>query len=398
MATTSDIAKRYFEAISAHDLDTATACWAPGGIDRFVGQQELIAPDGVRDYFGSLFEAFPDFHMDVLDVTTYKNRSAVRWRARATFAGPGTFQGFQPNGAEIEIEGCDVLTVADDKIQHNDAYLDSGDIARQLGFLPPSGSKAETRLAKLANTRTKLHDWMHGLDVDRIAEDVWVARGGFPMKTMNVYLIEDGGGVTVFDAGISDMAGALRAACARFGGIKRVVLGHADCDHRGSAPGLDAPVYCHPAEREAAESDAPFRPYWDFSKLAAYARPVYPKLLASWDGGAVKLAGTVQEGDGIAGFRVIELPGHAPGLIGLFRESDRLALTSDCFYTLDPQTGIKGPPRVPHSAFNHDTEQARASIRKLAELSPSAAWPGHAEPVTGDVVAQLQAAASAPAK
>ena len=69
---------------------------------------------------------------------------------------------------------------------------------------------------------------------------------------------------------------------------------------------------------------------------------------------------------------------------------------SDCFYTLDPQTGIKGASRVPHPAFNHDTEQARASIRKLAGLNPSAAWAGHANPVTGDVSSELERAAAAP--
>ena len=81
-------------------------------------------------------------------------------------------------------------------------------------------------------------------------------------------------------------------------------------------------------------------------------------------------------------------------MIGLWRESDRLALVSDCFYTLDPQTGLKGKPRVPHAAFNEDTEQARASIRKLAALEPAAAWPGHADPLTGDVRSQLELAAA----
>ena len=46
-------------------------------------------------------------------------------------------------------------------------------------------------------------------------------------------------------------------------------------------------------------------------------------------------------------------------------------------------------------AFTMDTEQARASIRKLASMSPSVAWAGHANPVRGDVVAQLEHAASA---
>jgi hydroxyacylglutathione hydrolase len=107
----------------------------------------------------------------------------------------------------------------------------------------------------------------------------------------------------------------------------------------------------------------------------------------------VKIEGTVKEGDDIAGFKVVHFPGHAPGMIGLWRESDRLALVSDTLYTLDPETGRHGPPRVPHGAFNKDTEQARASIRKLAAMEPAAVWPGHADALTGNVREQLERAA-----
>ena len=58
-------------------------------------------------------------------------------------------------------------------------------------------------------------------------------------------------------------------------------------------------------------------------------------------------------------------------------------------------TGRKVPPGPPHSAFNEDGEQVRASIRRLAALEPSAAWPGHLDPLTGDVRAQLERAAAA---
>ena len=85
---------------------------------------------------------------------------------------------------------------------------------------------------------------------------------------------------------------------------------------------------------------------------------------------------------------MIDLPGHAPGLIGLWRESDRLALVSDLVYTLD-MWGRSCAPKLPETMYNYDTEQARASIRKLAELEPAAAWAGHAKPVTGDVRGQL---------
>jgi steroid delta-isomerase-like uncharacterized protein len=394
--TTSDVVRRYFEALADHDLDAAAACWAPDGVDRFVGQEELVGPDAVRDYFANLFHAFPDFSMEIVETTTSHSRAAVRWRAHGTFAGPGTFQGFEPNGAWMEIEGCDVFTVHDGLITHNDAYLDTGAVARQLGFLPPPGSKTEARLLKLANTRTRIRTRMHGTDPEQIANGVWIVRGGFPAKVMNVYLIEDDGGVTVFDAGISAMPDAIAAAGARLGGIRRIVLGHADCDHRGSAPLLHAPVYCHPDDREAAYSPSAHRTYWDYSKLGPHGRALLRRLNESWDGGPVEIAGTIEEGADVAGFRVIHVPGHAPGLIALFREQDRLALVSDLVYTLDPQTGIKGPPRVPHPAFNMDTEQARGSIRKLAALSPSAVWPGHADPVSTDVVTQLEQAASAP--
>jgi glyoxylase-like metal-dependent hydrolase (beta-lactamase superfamily II) len=128
--------------------------------------------------------------------------------------------------------------------------------------------------------------------------------------------------------------------------------------------------------------------------LPAPVRAAYPSLLRSWDGGAVSIAGTVTEGDEIAGFRVIELPGHAPGLIGLFRERDRLALCSDCLYTLDARTSRRTAAQVPHPAFNRNTEQARDSIRKLAGLAPATVWPGHADAVSGDVDGQLQRAAA----
>jgi glyoxylase-like metal-dependent hydrolase (beta-lactamase superfamily II)/predicted ester cyclase len=401
MASATEIARRYFAAAANRDVEAMVACWAPGGIERFVGQQEVIAPAGVRDYFNTLFGAFPDFTFEVVDVTTARSRTAVRWRATATFAGPGSFQGIEPGGQRIAIEGCDVLTIVDDLIQRNDAYLDSGDIARQLGLLPPLGSRAEARLARLANLRTRLAARLGGGDAEPVADGVWVVRGGFPARTMNVYLIEDGAsesdgsaGVTVFDAGIASMAGAVRRAAARLGGIRRVVLGHADADHRGAAPALSAPVYCHPAEREAAGLPDPYRPYFDFSKLGPHGRFVLSRMLPVWDGGPVEIEGTVAEGSEVAGFRVIELPGHAPGLIGLWRESDRLALASDCVYTIDPQTGIPGHARVPHAAFNIDTELARSSMLKLADMEPASAWFGHARPLRGDVASSLRRAAA----
>jgi hydroxyacylglutathione hydrolase len=232
-------------------------------------------------------------------------------------------------------------------------------------------------------------------ELERVADGVWLLRGGVP-RTMNVYLLEDeGGGVTLFDAGISAMTHAIASAAAPLGGVNRVVLSHADADHRGAAPGLRVSVYCHPADVAAAGSDEPLRDYHRLERLGIPARYVYRRLMGFWDGGAVSIAGTVEEGDDVSGFRVVHLPGHAPGLIALFRERDRLALSSDCFYVIDPETSLRAAPGPPHEAFNQDEGLVRESIRRLAALDPSAAWPGHGDPLVGDVRAQLERAAEA---
>jgi len=234
--------------------------------------------------------------------------------------------------------------------------------------------------------------------LEPVARGVWVMRGGFPPpRTMNVYLIEDDGGVTLFDAGIEAMAPWIAEAATRLGGLKRVVLGHGHEDHRGAAPGLGAPVLCHPEEVSYAEAAGP-TPYFEIERLESRLfRKLMPRLLHEWDGGPVEVAGTLSEGDEVAGFEVKHLPGHAPGLIGLWRESDRLALVSDTCYTLDPQTLPPrfGPPRLPHAAYNWDSVKARASVRKLAALEPRLVWAGHADPVIGDCRAQLERAAAA---
>lgn len=392
-AATEQVARRYFAAVAARDPEAMAACWKPGGIDRLHGQADLVAPDGVRSYFSELFAAFPDLAVEIVSTTADEERCAVRWRMTATFAGPGRFQRFEPNGARVSVEAVDVVQVQDGLIAGNDAYIDGMDVARQLGVLPPRDSGQERGMAALLNGRTRVARMLAASRPEQIADGVWLVRGGLPRKVMNVYLLEHDGGVVMFDAGVKAMTDALAAIGAQMGGIRRIVLGHGHADHRGAAAGLDAEVWCHPAERADAEGDGGAH-YFDTSKLDAHGRLLLGRLLPVWDGGPVEIAGTVEEGEQVAGFEVVHLPGHAPGLIGLWRESDRLALVSDCFYTLDPQTGIPGDVRVPHEAFNESTETARESMRKLAALRPQAAWSGHAQPLTGDVASQLERAAA----
>jgi glyoxylase-like metal-dependent hydrolase (beta-lactamase superfamily II) len=223
--------------------------------------------------------------------------------------------------------------------------------------------------------------------MERVAEGVWLLRGDF-RGAMNIYFIEDEGGVVAFDAGTKAMRRKAAAAAGELGGLKRVVLGHAHADHRGTAPYLGVPVFCHPDEVTDAESDASIAPYVDLSELpVAWVRWLYPTLLRRWDGGAVKIDGTVSEGEEVAGFEVLHFPGHAPGLIGLWRESDRVALVSDVVYLVDSARLKPLPPgeaSVPHPAWAWDHAKAKESVRRLAALEPRVVGTGHDRPLVGD--------------
>ncbi len=378
------VARRYFEAIGVRDLEAAVDMWAPGGREYVRGQADVLAPEGVREFIGSLLDAMPDMKMDVVETTTEGERCAVRWTLTGTFAGPGALQGVAATGHPLKLEGVDVLTVREGKIQANDAFSDGMEVARQIGLMPPQDSPAEVGMRGAFNAKTKLTG-MATPDAKLVAEGVWVVQG--QPGRCNVYLIEDSetGGVTMYDAGARTMVRAVASAGAKLGGIKRIVLGHGHTDHRGVAPSFGVPVLCHPNEVQDAEGSGGFR-YWPegLRTLPVPQRQIHRAMHRwAWDGGPVKIAGTLSEGDEVAGFKVIDLPGHAPGLIGLWRESDRLALVSDCFYTLE-MWGRDTPPHVPAETYNYDTEQAKASIRKLAEMEPAAAWPGHAKPVVSD--------------
>ncbi len=218
---------------------------------------------------------------------------------------------------------------------------------------------------------------------EQVAPGVWRHAGDL-RHGMNVYLLEEPDGVTVFDGGTATMTRGVREAAERIGPLKRIVLGHGHPDHRGIAAGLGVPVLCHADERADVEGDGGLH-YFQLDRIALrFPRAVYPTLLRRWDGGPAKVAETLAEGDKIAGFEVVHFPGHAPGLIGLWRERDRVALVSDTVYFVDSMRFRPIDwPAVPNRVFNRDHEGAIGSLRKLAELEPAVVAAGHSEPLRG---------------
>ena len=89
----------------------------------------------------------------------------------------------------------------------------------------------------------------------------------------------------------------------------------------------------------------------------------------------------LREGDVLAGFEVLEVPGHSPGALAFWRERDRVLICGDVLanFGLHPTR-----PRLvlAPAALSSDYEQNRRSAARLAELRPRLACFGHGFAVT----------------
>lgn len=390
-----EVARGYFGAFAAGDIQAQRTWYHPDAVLTLQGTFTDFGKDDAVAWFDGLRAAFPDLQMEILDILEGDEVAAVHWRITGTFTGTGTFQGFAPNGARLDTQGCDIVRAHEGKVISIKAYTDGMTIARQIGAMPPADSGAERAMAKAFNVKTAIGSRANVAKPVEIADGVWRINGGFPRKFANAYAIRDSSGVLLFDTGIKPMVKELRRHTQALGGLTRVVLGHGHFDHRGAAGGLGVPIYCHPDEVAIAESESGGMELLDPSIFLPPTQKMLPMLAKLWDGGPVKIAGTVSEGEDIAGFRVVAVPGHSPGMIALWRESDRLALTSDTFYRLNIDTFLPSAVRRPPAGSGPGSDgRIRDSILKIAALNPAMACPGHGNPATGDVKAQLEGLAA----
>ena len=150
-----DRARAYFEAAAARDVEAMAKQWNEDGVEVIPGAPPLRGPQGIKDYFGAMFTAFPDAQFAVQSVVADDSRAVVEWRLRGTFTG-GPFQGLEPNGRSIDVRGCDVLDFAGGKLKSNLVYFDTMEFGRQLGLMPPLDSGAERAMKGAFNAVTKL--------------------------------------------------------------------------------------------------------------------------------------------------------------------------------------------------------------------------------------------------
>jgi glyoxylase-like metal-dependent hydrolase (beta-lactamase superfamily II) len=202
--------------------------------------------------------------------------------------------------------------------------------------------------------------------VRQLADDLWLLRGQ-PPYFINVYLIGD----VLIDAA-TRRAGRRILSQLRGRDVSAHALTHAHPDHQGASrevcQALDIPLWCHEDDADAMEQGTIPSTQPDHLINRVIER--------FWLGPPHPVARRLQEGDEVAGFTVLHVPGHSAGHVAYWRESDRALIVGDVITNIDTITGLPGL-HEPKTFFTPDPARNRESVRRLAALEPELVCFGH---------------------
>ncbi len=206
----------------------------------------------------------------------------------------------------------------------------------------------------------------------QVADGVWHLDTFFLPKAINAYLVDE----VLIDAGTRHSATKILKQL-RGHRVTTHALTHAHPDHQGASDelceNLGIPFWVGEHDTDAAENPELIRERQPHHPVAAF-------YIRIFTGPGHPVDKALREGDRVAGFEVIDAPGHSAGHVAFWRESDGVLILGDVLTNMDQLTGFPGL-HEPKQYLTPDPEENRRSARKLAALEPKLVLFGHGPPL-----------------
>ena len=201
-----------------------------------------------------------------------------------------------------------------------------------------------------------------------VAEGVWHLNTVRMPNAVNAYLVGD----VLVDAG-GRRSG--KTILRQLGGhdISAHAITHAHPDHQGASDEvctkLGVPYWVGERDADAAETPSLIRERQPDHPVARFYDSIFT-------GPGRKVDRMLREGDEVAGFKVIDAPGHSAGHVVFWRGADGVLVIGDVLNNMNIWTGIPGL-HEPKPYLTPDPAESRRSARKLGALEPKLVVFGH---------------------
>jgi glyoxylase-like metal-dependent hydrolase (beta-lactamase superfamily II) len=225
----------------------------------------------------------------------------------------------------------------------------------------------------------------------QVVPNVYLIEG---LRTSNVYVLTSADGLALVDTGSPGDGGKIVSQLEEGGhtlsDLKTILLTHYHGDHVGNVAALVAHsgawVMAHAEDVPYIEQSA------SLPASSAWRRVLNWMMDKLMPTSPCEVNNALDDGDVVAtlgGLHVIHVPGHTPGSIVFYQPERQLLFCGDVLFNGNPFTG-RGDLQMPPRFFSMDPDQAKASVRKLADLSVEVICFGHGAPLREDAQAALK--------
>jgi predicted ester cyclase len=133
--------RRYFAALDAQDLDAVDVLLASGYRSHIAGNPTALTGEGMRQFAGMFFAAFPDIRHVVRDQVAEGDTVVTPMTVCGTHG--GSFQGIAPTGRSVTMEAVHITRLAAGRIAEQWIVFDALGLLQQIGALPAPANTSD---------------------------------------------------------------------------------------------------------------------------------------------------------------------------------------------------------------------------------------------------------------